>query len=247
MRRPRHALGRLPRTPLTHSALATPRPACSPLYNIRHIVPLSNQVVYYNQIGPTNDHNLIPIIADNIMQDETTTLTDIRSDNRAVLIDSIPINTDDNMQDDEPTVPTHIQPAARAVVFDALGRVLLIRRGDNNRWALPAGGMEPGESVTECMKREVWEETGLTPTRWRAYAVYSHPRYHAPTRPEAQLLTVAFRVEEWEGDLRTETDETTDAQWFTPNELRDLTGLMPMYLEAIEDCLATTHGGFVVR
>ena len=181
------------------------------------------------------------------MQDETTTLTDIRTDNRAVLIDTTPISTDDNMQDDEATVPTHIQPAARAVVFDALGRVLLIKRGDNNRWALPAGGMEPGESVTECMRREVWEETGLTPTKWQAYAVYSHPRYHAPTRPEAQLLTVAFRVEEWEGELRTATDETTDAQWFTPNELRDLTGLMPMYLEAIEDCLATTHGGFVVR
>ena len=182
-----------------------------------------------------------------MQDDKPTTQTYIHPANRPVVLDPIPINTDDNMQDGEPTVPTHIQPAARAVIFDALGRVLLIRRGDNNRWALPAGGMEPGESVTECMRREVWEETGLTPTKWQAYAVYSHPRYHAPTRPEAQLLTVAFRVEEWEGELRTETDETTDAQWFTPNELRDLTGLMPMYLEAIEDCLATTHGGFVVR
>ena len=58
--------------------------------------------------------------------------------------------------------PTYIQPAARAVIFDEKNRILLIRRGDNHRWALPAGGMEPGESVTDCMTREVWEETGLT-------------------------------------------------------------------------------------
>ncbi len=56
--------------------------------------------------------------------------------------------------------PTYIVPAARAVVFDDSGRILLIRRSDNHMWALPAGGMEPGESITECMAREVWEETG---------------------------------------------------------------------------------------
>ena len=58
--------------------------------------------------------------------------------------------------------PTYIVPAARAVIFDDQDRILLIRRGDNHLWALPAGTMEPGESVTDCMAREVWEETGLT-------------------------------------------------------------------------------------
>ena len=139
----------------------------------------------------------------------------------------------------QPTTPTYIQPAARAVLVDDAGRVLLIRRGDNKRWALPAGGMEPGESVTECMKREVWEETGLTPTSWQAYAVYSEPRFHAPTRPEAQLLTVAFKVDAWDGKLRSETCETVDANWFTLDELLRLPDLMPMYLEAVEDCFSS--------
>ena len=57
------------------------------------------------------------------------------------------------------TTPTYIQPAARAVIVNHKQKVLLIRRGDNHQWALPAGGMEPGESVTECMIREVWEYT----------------------------------------------------------------------------------------
>ena len=146
-----------------------------------------------------------------------------------------------------PNNPTYIQPAARAVIIDQQERVLLIKRGDNLQWALPAGGMEPGESVTECMKREVWEETGLTPTQWRAYAIYSHPRYHAPTRTEAQLLTVAFRVDAWEGQLLRQTNETADAQWFTRDQLRKLPDLMPMYREAIEDCLNSSETSFVVK
>ena len=143
--------------------------------------------------------------------------------------------------------PTYIQPAARAVIFDELGRILLIRRGDNKQWALPAGGMEPGESVTECMAREVWEETGLTVETSVAFAIYSEPRFTAPTRPEAQLLTVAYRIDGWSGELNRITDETDDARWFSVDELRSLPDLMPMYLETVEDCLAMGEGGFVVK
>lgn len=130
-----------------------------------------------------------------------------------------------------------IIPAARAVLMDAEGRVLLIRRADNGMWALPAGGMEPGESVTDCMKREVWEETGLTVNSYQPFAVYSEPRFKPPSGRPGQLLTVAFRVDEWRGELQTQTNETTDARFFSPEELRKLPGLMPMYLECIEDCL----------
>ena len=144
--------------------------------------------------------------------------------------------------------PTYIQPAARAVIFDDSGRILLIRRGDNKQWALPAGGMEPGESVTECMAREVWEETGLVVESSVAFAIYSEPRFTAPTRPDAQLLTVAYRVDEWSGELQTTTNETDDARWFSVEDVRGLEDLMGMYLETIEDCLeAEESGGFVVK
>ena len=114
--------------------------------------------------------------------------------------------------------------------------------------ALPAGGMEPGESVTECMAREVWEETGLTVESSIAFAIYSEPRFTAPTRPEAQLLTVAYRVDEWSGELQITTNETDDGRWFTVDQLRSLSDLMPMYLETIEDCLGTRESGdFVVK
>ncbi len=50
-----------------------------------------------------------------------------------------------------------------AVIVEA-ERVLLVRRGAEplkGHWSLPGGLLEVGESLTEGVKREVWEETGL--------------------------------------------------------------------------------------
>ena len=58
-----------------------------------------------------------------------------------------------------------IMIGARCLLRDDRGRILLIRRSDNDLWAVPAGGIELGESVRQCGIREVYEETGLTPTK----------------------------------------------------------------------------------
>lgn len=52
-------------------------------------------------------------------------------------------------------------PGVSAVVRDDAGRVLLARRGDNGRWSLPAGVIDPGEQPADAVLREVLEETGV--------------------------------------------------------------------------------------
>ena len=52
-------------------------------------------------------------------------------------------------------------PGASAIVTDDQGRILLQRRSDNARWALPGGVMDIGESIGQAIVREVREETGL--------------------------------------------------------------------------------------
>ncbi|MEU4564103.1 NUDIX domain-containing protein [Actinoplanes sp. NPDC023936] len=101
---------------------------------------------------------------------------------------------------------------ARAVLRDSGGRVLLIKRSDNGRWALPAGTMELGQTLHDCAIREVFEETGLTAHRITPFAVYSGG--HVSTNVYGhryQHISLAVRVDEWSGELLRETDETTDA------------------------------------
>jgi 8-oxo-dGTP pyrophosphatase MutT (NUDIX family) len=104
---------------------------------------------------------------------------------------------------------------ARAVLRDEQGRVLLIRRSDNGRWALPAGTMELGQTLHDCAVREVFEETGLTAHRVTPFALYSggHVTTSAYGHPY-QHISLAVRVDEWSGELLRETDETTDAAFY---------------------------------
>jgi ADP-ribose pyrophosphatase YjhB (NUDIX family) len=80
---------------------------------------------------------------------------------------------------DDPDAPpaNSLVPAASAVVVDDEGRILLHRRRDNEMWALPGGVMELGESLTECVVREVREETGLDVEPTRIVGIYSDPKH----------------------------------------------------------------------
>lgn len=66
------------------------------------------------------------------------------------------------------------------------GRLLLIRRGDSGKWALPGGTLEWGENLRDAIEREVLEETGATVTALgELLGTYSRPdrdpRFHAVT------------------------------------------------------------------
>jgi 8-oxo-dGTP pyrophosphatase MutT (NUDIX family) len=110
---------------------------------------------------------------------------------------------------------------ARGVLIDAAGRLLLIQRSDNGHWAMPAGAMELGESIADCVVREVWEETGLRPLAVTPFALHTGPAYTFTNMygDTYQLFTMAFRIDEWNGELATVTDETTDAGFFSPDAL----------------------------
>lgn len=55
-------------------------------------------------------------------------------------------------------------PRTRVAVVVVEGdRLLLVRhqKGDRTYWLLPGGGLDYGEEIAECAKREIQEETGL--------------------------------------------------------------------------------------
>jgi 8-oxo-dGTP diphosphatase len=75
-----------------------------------------------------------------------------------------------------------IRPAVRAVVLTPDDGVLLVRFEfpGGTRWALPGGGLEPGEDHRSALVRELGEELGLTevlvgPAIWRREQVVAFP------------------------------------------------------------------------
>jgi len=80
------------------------------------------------------------------------------------------------------------------VIFGFNGKdinVLLVRRGNDpfkGILALPGGFLEPNETLEECAKRELLEETGIKSINLRQYAVFSE----LERDPRTRVISVLF-------------------------------------------------------
>lgn len=114
-----------------------------------------------------------------------------------------------------------IRPSVSAVIFDRRGRLLLQQRSDGGQWGLPGGSVEIGESVTDAVRREVHEETGLSVSVRRLIGVYSAPRRQVVRYPNGNVwhyVNVCFECGVRGGRLRT-CDETLALGYFPTRRL----------------------------
>lgn len=79
----------------------------------------------------------------------------------------------------DPAAPraNSLVPGASALVLDEHGRVLLQRRSDSGNWALPGGTMDIGETLSDCVVREVKEEAGLDIEITGLLGIYTDPAH----------------------------------------------------------------------
>ena len=129
----------------------------------------------------------------------------------------------DYYNDPDAPAANSVVPSTTAVVTDDQARILLIRRRDNDLWALPGGGMELGESIVETAVREVKEETGLNIEVTGLIGVYTNPRHViAYTDGEVrQQFSLCFTTRLIGGDPRVDS-ESTDIAWTRPEDIASL-------------------------
>ncbi len=125
----------------------------------------------------------------------------------------------------DPNAPkaNSIVVAVTAFIQDDTGRLLMIRRTDNDLYAIPGGGQEIGETISQTVVREVREETGITVDVTGLIGVYSDPAHLiAFTDGEVrQEFSLCFRAQPLAGELHT-SSESKEVLWVQPRELDNL-------------------------
>ena len=81
----------------------------------------------------------------------------------------------DYLHDPDAPPANSVVPSVVAFVQNDAGQVLLIQRSDNGRWALPGGGHDVGEFISDTVVREVWEETGIKVEVIELSGIYTDP------------------------------------------------------------------------
>lgn len=108
-----------------------------------------------------------------------------------------------------------ISPAV--IVAVTRGEQILLaraRRFPPGFYSVLAGFVEPGETLEECVTREVKEETGIEVKNIRYFASQPWPFPHS--------LMVAFTADHAAGEIRVDPFELVDAGWYTAHSLPNI-------------------------
>ncbi|MCU0493763.1 MAG: NAD(+) diphosphatase [Chloroflexaceae bacterium] len=112
------------------------------------------------------------------------------------------------------TTYPHVSPCVIVLVHDG-DRVLLGHKpGWGPRYSVFAGFVEPGESLEECLVREVREETGVEVDELRYFGSQPWPFPHQ--------LMVGFWARYVSGEIKADEAELDDVRWFQRDALPPL-------------------------
>ncbi len=129
-----------------------------------------------------------------------------------------------------------VAPAVMALVRRQ-GQLLLARSPHfpAGMYSALAGFVEPGESLEQCLAREVHEEVGVQISNSRYFASQSWPFPHS--------LMIAFVCEYASGELRPQPSEIEAANWFDVLQLPKLPSKISIARRLIDAVVAEMRGG----
>jgi 8-oxo-dGTP pyrophosphatase MutT (NUDIX family) len=142
---------------------------------------------------------------------------------------------------DDPRAPAanSLVLSVNVAVADNDGRLLLIRRSDNQNWALPGGAMEYGETIEQAAVRETSEEAGIDCEITGIVGIYTNPRHvilYTSNDEVRQECSVVFSARATGGNP-TPSRESSEVRWVPPSELHGFS-MHPSMRQRVEHYLA---------
>jgi ADP-ribose pyrophosphatase YjhB (NUDIX family) len=127
---------------------------------------------------------------------------------------------------DDPDAPAanSLVPSVNVIVANEAGDILMIRRSDNDNWAVPGGAIDLGESVTQAAIRETKEETGIDCEITGLVGIYSDPKHviHYTSNDEVRQEFSIVLTARPTGGQPTTSDESREVRWTKPGALDHL-------------------------
>ena len=114
--------------------------------------------------------------------------------------------------------PKGVEVVSAAVIEDAEGKILLTQSPKwHDKWVLPGGHIEPGETLAAACVREGQEETGLVlgeAELFHSGDLIGSKDFHRP----AHFVYFAFRCRVVGGELKLDAAELTSSRWVSIEE-----------------------------
>ena len=88
------------------------------------------------------------------------------------------------------------------------------------KWTLPGGYVELGETLSEAIEREVFEETGVQ-TRATSILALRHMNNEKKGKGMISDLYIVFKLEYIKGQPLSKTSETSESRFFSLKEIPD--------------------------
>ena len=127
----------------------------------------------------------------------------------------------DYLDDPEAPAANSLVPSVNVAVRNEAGELLVIRRTDNDNWALPGGAMDCGESMGEAAVRETKEETGIDCEVTGLVGIYTNPRHvilYTSDGEVRQECSFVFSARATSGEPRT-SSESSEVRWIAPEDV----------------------------
>jgi NAD+ diphosphatase len=121
-----------------------------------------------------------------------------------------------------------ISPAVIVAVIKE-NKILLAKGNrfrNSNMFSVLAGFVDPGETLEDCIKREIKEEVNIEVENIRYFG--SQPW------PFPDSLMIGFIADYKRGELSIDGDEIIDADWFTVNDIPNIPGKLSIARELID-------------
>lgn len=141
--------------------------------------------------------------------------------------------------------------AARVAILDPGGAVFMFRYDNSEvgvHWAMPGGGIDPGETPLEAVVREVREETGWTDVAVDGTLLctweHDHTRRGVPVRQYEHIYLARGPRRDPVGDLAAShaSDGIQRWHWWSPAEL-DAEDAEPVWPPQLAGLLAGVRAG----